>query len=84
MQYNKKGQKSLIKGHNCEFLPLILLNLRHLERYTPLNDMLVLKVLTKNKEFYFSKRALHAGTAPNKWLKETLNVVSIALKGWLL
>ena len=39
-----------------------------------------LKILTENKVFYFSKRALRAGTAPNKWLKYTLNVVSIALK----
>ena len=34
----KKGQESPVKGCNCEFL-LIVPNLGHLERYTPLNGM---------------------------------------------
>ena len=29
---------------------------------------------TENKLFYFSKRALRAGSARNKWLKEALNM----------
>ena len=32
----------------------------------------VLMVFTKNKLCHFSKRALRAGTARNKWLKEAL------------
>ena len=32
----------------------------------------ILNVFTENKLFYFSKRALHVGTACNKWLKEAL------------
>lgn len=29
----------------------------------------IFKVLAKNKEFYFTKRALRAGDANSKWLK---------------
>ena len=32
------------------------------------------EVLIENKAFHFSKRALRAGTARNKWLKKTLSV----------
>ena len=32
----------------------------------------VYKIFTENKLFYFSKRALRAGTECNKWLKEVL------------
>ena len=35
----KKGLKIPVKGHNHKFLPLIFLNLGHLERHIPLNDM---------------------------------------------
>ena len=35
----------------------------------PTKQHVGLKVLTENKVFYFSKKALRAGTAPNKWLK---------------
>ena len=34
----------------------------------------ILMALTENKLFYFSKRALRAGTARNKWLKEALSM----------
>ena len=31
-------------------------------------------VFTENKLFYFSKRALRAGTVRNKWVKEALSI----------
>ena len=33
----KIGQERPVKGHNHGFLPFIVPNLGHLERYTPLN-----------------------------------------------
>ena len=42
----------------------------------------ILKVLMENKVFYSSKRALRVDNARYKWLKEDLDVVSIALKSW--
>ena len=69
MQYNQKRQESPVKGHNRGFLPLTFSNLQHLGRYTILNGMRFLKFLVENKAFHFSKRALYAGTARNKWLK---------------
>ena len=50
--------------------PLIFANIEHLECYTPPKRYVVLKVLTENTIMYFSKRALRAGTARNKWLKK--------------
>ena len=37
----------------------------------PPKRYVVLKVLTENTVMYFSKRALRAGTARNKWLKKS-------------
>ena len=65
----KKGQESLVKGHSFGFLPLIFANLGHLERYTPSKWYVFLEVLVEKKAFCFSKRALCASTACNKWLK---------------
>ena len=37
-----------------------------------LKHYVFLKILTENTAFYFSKRALGAGKARNKWLKKAL------------
>ena len=65
----KTGGESGVKGHNFEFLPENFPNLGHWEWYTPTKQDVVLKVLTENKVFYVSKRALCAGTTCNKALK---------------
>ena len=67
----KKGEESPAKGRNSGFLPLILLNLGYLE-HTPQKQHVFLEFLVENKAFRFSKRALRAGTARNKWLKKAL------------
>ena len=72
MRYNQKRQTSPVKGRNCGFLPHIFPNLGHLERSTPPKRHVFLEFLVENKAFHFSKRALHAGTAHNKWLKKAL------------
>ena len=38
----------------------------------PLNGMWFQRFFSENKLFHLSKRALRAGTARNKWLKEPL------------
>ena len=58
----KKGQESLVKGHNYEFFPLNFSNIGHV----------ILKVFIENKLSCFSKRALCGGAARSKWLKEAL------------
>ena len=65
----KKGQESPVEEHNCGFLPIIFRNSGHLERYTPPKRHVFLEFLVEKKTFRFSKRALRAGTACNKWLK---------------
>ena len=65
----KKGQENLVKGYSCGFLNLVFPNLGHLEYCAPQNDILK-KILVENKAFHFSKRALRAGNAHNKWLKK--------------
>ena len=67
----KKGGKSPVKGRNSKFLPLILPNLKYLE-HTPPKQHVFLEFLVENKAFRFSKRALRASTARNKWLKKAL------------
>ena len=44
----------------------------HLECYIPPKRHLILKSSTENKLLNFSKRALRAGAARNKWLSEAL------------
>ena len=63
----KKCKNVQYKGTIMIFLPL----LRHLECCTPsLHEWhAVLKLLSENKVFCFSKRALHVDTTHNKWLK---------------
>ena len=63
-----KGQESPVKGHNCGFLPHIFLNLHPPKWY------MFLQFFVKNKAFCFSKRALHAGTVCNKWLRKALTI----------
>ena len=67
----KKRQESPVKGYNCGFLPLIFPNLGHLELYTPPKRHVFLEILIENTAFHFSKRALRAGTARNKWFKKS-------------
>ena len=69
----KKGQESTVKGHNCEFFPLIFLNSGHLECYTPHKRHVVLEFLV----FRLAKSALHGGTAHNKWLKWALTLLQV-------
>ena len=45
----------------------------------PKRYYLVLKVFTENKLFCFSKRALYADTARNKWLKEALSAAELLI-----
>ena len=73
MGITNKGQESLVKGHNRGFLPLNFPNSGYLECYAPSPPTpkwhVFLEFLVEKKAFCFSKRALHAGTARNKWLK---------------
>ena len=62
---NKKGQESPVKEHNCEFLPLTFFKFRASRMLQPPKQ----QFLVEEKVFCFAKRALHAGTARNKWLK---------------
>ena len=64
----KKGQESPLKVHNYESFSKFraFAMLHHPKQHV------VLKVLIEHKAFYFSKRALRAGTACNKWLKFAL------------
>ena len=74
----KKGQESPVKGQNLEFLPLIFPNLGHLECYTspsPPKQHVVLEFFVENKAVHFSKRALCAGNACNKWIKKALKTI---------
>ena len=65
----KKGQSSLVKGRNYEFLLPYYLKCRVFRMLHLPKRHVVLKVLAENKMFYFSKRALRVSTASNKWLK---------------
>ena len=56
-----------------DFYQTFFPNLGHLKRYIPLNGMF-LEFSVEKKTFHLSKRALRAGTARNKWLKEALAV----------
>ena len=66
MRCTKKGQESLVKGHNYEFFPPNVSNI----------GQVILKVFIENKLSCFSKRALGGGTARSKWLKEALIFIS--------
>ena len=65
----KKGQESPVKGHNCEFLPLIFFKFRAFRMLHPPKQHVALEFLVEKKVFCFAKRALHEGTTHNKWLK---------------
>ena len=54
MQYNQKGQESIVKGHNFGFLLPIFANLGHLGRYTPSKRHIFLEVLVEKKTIRFS------------------------------
>ena len=72
MHYNKKGQKSPIKGRNYNFF---LTNFSKSRAFGMLNLpkwCVVLKVLAENLLIHFSKRALCADNTCIKWLKKAL------------
>ena len=58
MHYNQKRQESPVKGHRCEFLPLVFPTFGHLECYIPPCLHVILQFLVETKAFHFSKRAL--------------------------
>ena len=65
----KNGQERQVKGHNFEFLPKIFSKFWTLRILHPPKQDMVSKVLTENKVFYVSKKALRANTTCNKGLK---------------
>ena len=58
MKYNKKGQESPAKGYKYEFLSPKFTKFRIFGMLHPPKGHVVLKVLTKNKVFYFPKSIL--------------------------
>ena len=69
MQYDQKRQESPVKGHICGFVPFIFPNLEHVDYWVFSREFSV-----ESKAFHFSKKALRAGTARNKWLKKALKM----------
>ena len=67
----ERTRKSNKRGQLWFFLP-IFSKPRAFGMLHPRKWYVVLKILTENKEFYFSKCALRADTARNKWLKKAL------------
>ena len=67
--YQKKGKKSLLKGHSRVFLPLIFSEFCDFEVLPSPEQHVILKVYTVDKVFYSSKMTLCEGTAPNKRLE---------------
>lgn len=67
--YQKKGKKSLLKGHSREFLPLIFSKFWDFQVLPSPEQHVILKVYTVDKVFYPSKMTLCEGTAPNKRLE---------------
>ena len=69
MWYNQKGQEIPVKRHSCEFLP-------HVPKFRVFRTLHLPKryvffmFLAENQASNFSKRALHAYTTRNKWLKK--------------
>ena len=75
---SKKARRSS-KGKNYRFFPLIYTNCEHLQCNVPpcFNLHMVFEVLVEYQAFDFSKRALHAGTANSKWLKEAMFICQL-------
>ena len=66
------GKKVTQKGTIMVFYPLFF-QIKEIYNATPPKQHVVLQILREDKVIDFSKRALHAGTARNKWLKYTLH-----------
>ena len=84
MQYNQQTARKSIKRVQLWIFTPHFSKFRAFRTLQPPKRHVFLEFLVENKAFNFSKRAVHADTACNKWFKKALDIFLLDYKAHVL